>query len=142
MKEKYTKLVRLLPMIMLFVFLLRTGYKWYTHQILLTPYHYWAIGFFLLNAFLYLVRFNFGIVTTGLVLLLATFGLLVFDPARIRLRYEIDANNSPVFKFPFFSPIMLFMLIFYIMVNWTFFSDVYRRYKLSRRRNNSPKDKV
>ena len=124
---KLGKLIRLLPFVILVIILMNTWYRFFTRQNTPLVEHYWALGFVLSNGILYFVNFRYGILLTGLILCLALFGIIVFDPLKTTTYYGMTIAGTEI-RTPYIVPVFLLLLLVYISVNAKAFMNFYLDY--------------
>jgi hypothetical protein len=118
------KLFRLLPFLILVAFLLYTGYKCLAKESVPISEHNWALALICANALLYLVNFKYGILLTGIIVLLAIFGVVVFTPLKSLTNYGITIFGIEI-STPFMAPPMLLIFLLYVGVNLKSFMNFY-----------------
>jgi hypothetical protein len=128
-KTSDMKLLRLLPFIILVVFLSYTGYKCLARENVPIPEHYWALALICANALLYWWNFKYGILLTGVILLLAMFGFIVFTPLKSLTNYGMTIAGLEI-STPFMAPSMLLIFFTYIGVNFKALMNFYIDRKL------------
>ncbi|HVV02906.1 MAG TPA: hypothetical protein VHC96_01735 [Puia sp.] len=124
---KHKQLIRMTPY---FIWVLLMLYTW--GEILFTEYffasrHIMALVLFLLNLVLYFVRFNIGVIVTGIAILLGTFNLLALFPDISSFSFYIKLRAS--ISFPPIDWRSLLLLILYLMINVRFLIGLYMDHK-------------
>ena len=121
-------IARVIPFLILGIILVRTWYIIMTTEYYATSRHIIALIFFLGNLILYFFRFQYAILLTGIILILATFNLLVFFPDIAATSYFIKFGSREIGT-PGIQWKILLLLIVYLIVNFDFFIELYLDFK-------------
>lgn len=89
-----------------------------------------ALGSAILNLLLYLIRFKYGILTTGILLLMATFNLLRLFPVVTIFNNSIQIGDVNL-KAPAIELESLLLTILYFILNNSYLISLYHDYKKS-----------
>jgi hypothetical protein len=123
---------RVSPFLLTGIILIYTWYIILTTEYFATTRHVIALILFGINALLYFLRFRYAILLTGVILILATLNLLAFFPDITSTSYFVKIGNVEIGT-PSIQWQPLLILIFYCIVNFSFFVDVYVEYKDKKR---------
>jgi hypothetical protein len=84
-----------------------------------------------INLLLYLIRFKYGILTTGILLVLATFSLLRLFPVVITFKNSVQFNDIELHT-PIIELESLLLTVFYFVLNKRYLVKLYYEYKKSK----------
>ena len=87
-----------------------------------------GLGISIINLLLYLMRFKYGIILTGLLLLLATFDCIVLFPIVTSYGYFIHIGAIEI-KTPAIEWRSLLLAILYFIFNTTYLINLYNDYR-------------
>jgi len=90
-----------------------------------------ALGGTTINLLLYLIRFKYGILATGILLLLATFDLLRLFPVVTTFNNFIQIGDFEL-HFPVIELESLLLTVLYFILNKRYLSSLYYEYKRSK----------
>ncbi len=109
------KIVKVIPFILLIIISINTWYKFFTHVNVPILEHYFAIIAVVINIILYFVKYKYGILLTGIILIFGIFGLLVFMPVKSLEYYGITISgidiNTPYLEWKIFLILLLYLVI-------------------------------
>lgn len=128
------KKVRFIPFLIVCLIL---SYTWFI--ILNTEYqatlkHQIALSIAVVNLIVYIFHFNYGLILTGLLLLLATFNAIGMFPDIVYTSFFMKIAGKEI-ESPAIQGKSFLLLILYFALSWGHWSDQYRSYKSSK--NNS-----
>ena len=122
------KAVQLLPMIIAFLILCYTWYVILNTEYFATLKHKFALFWFIFCVVLYFVRFNYGLVASGLFLIVASINFVAFFPEIKSSSYFFKIGSlemsTPAIQWP-----ALFLLILYFIVNGSYLLKLYENKK-------------
>lgn len=118
------KIFKLTPFIVLVLIVINAWHAIFSENDVITYEHYLALAVLAINLFLYLVKFKIGLLLTGLVLCLGTFGVLLFYPIKI-LSYEGIVIGKILIRTPFMNMNIFLLLIYYFVVNGGYILNLY-----------------
>lgn len=122
------KIVRLIPYLIVCLILIYTWYVIVNTEYQATLKHYMAWVIAMLNFVAYFIRFNYGLIGTAILLLLATFNTLGLFPEIVYTTYFIRIAGKEIESPPIQGKSFL-LLILYLILTCTYWLEKYRAYK-------------
>lgn len=122
------KLIQCIPILTLTGTLSYTWYIIMTTDYFATLKHQIAIGLFLLTLILYFIRFKYGIIFTGIILILSTFNAIAIFPVIISSSYFIRIGDTEI-STPSIQWKSFLLLITFFVCTGGYLSDLYAAYK-------------
>lgn len=121
------KFLRSVPFAIICIILFTTWYKFSIHEYFPIREHYWALGFAVLNLIIYFIKFKYGVLFTGIVIVLGIFGILIFYPLKMLSNYGITIGafdiNTPYMEMSFWL-----ILFLYLGINARYIWAIYHSY--------------
>lgn len=113
------KFFRLIPFVLLGVIIIFTWVNIFTTDYFATVKHQLALVMVCLNFGIYFVNFRYGVLTTGIILLLAVFNLLAFFPSTVTATSFVKFGNTEV-DLPSIQPNSLLLLLIFLIIDLKF----------------------
>lgn len=123
--------IPIIPFIFLTAILIYTWFVIATTNYFATIKHHIGLGLFLMVALVYAFSFKYGIIFTGIFLILASFNVLAIFPFTISSSYFIKIKDVEIAT-PSIQWKAVLLLILYIVCVWRFLNDLYIKYKNKR----------
>ena len=124
---KKTKLLRLVPFIILCIMLIFTWNEIITVSHVGRYRHLIAASLFVINIFLYFFSFRYGVLLTGITLLLATFNLAAIT-YEIRSRAFFITIAGVEISTPYIQPLSLLVLIVFLVINLKYLINSFKKH--------------
>ena len=124
---KKTKLLRLIPFIILCIMLIFTWNEIITVGHVGRYRHLIAASLFVINIFLYFFSFRYGVLLTGITLLLATFNLAAIT-YEIRSRAFFITIAGVEISTPYIQPLSLLVLIVFLVINLKYLINSFKKH--------------
>lgn len=114
-----SKILKASPTVVLGILLVYTFIDYLTSDVKI-DYRVWiALLLYLTNIILYFFKFRYGVMFTGIVLVLATFMIAKFLPTLFSGMMSLDIEDSSV-SIPYLEIRMFLLLVIYIIINRQF----------------------
>lgn len=113
--SRITLIIISIPFIILLGIISSTWVNILTTDYFATPKHYAALGAGFFNAVLYLYRYKYAVLITGLILILATFNQLALFPSIESTSYSITIRGNEL-STPSIQVKSLMLLIVYLIL--------------------------
>jgi hypothetical protein len=126
------KFTRLTPFLVIAIILSYTWYVIITNEFFATTKHQIALGIFVVNIAVYFIKFKYGVLLTGLFLILATFNLLALFPEIIYSSFFLGIRGKG-FSTPSIQGKSLLLFIFYLILNARYLMDLYFDSRLNKK---------
>jgi len=91
-----TRILQLLPFVLIGLILCYTWYVIATTEHFATIKHQVALGLFLITLAVYFIKFSYGVVLTGLILILAIFNVIALFPNLVTSSYFITIKGKEI----------------------------------------------
>jgi hypothetical protein len=125
------KFIHAIPFLVTCIILVYTWYVIISLNYSATLKQQIGLGIGILNLSIYIVRFKYGIIGTGLLLLLATFDFIVVFPVVTSYGWFIRFGETEI-KTPSIEWRSLLLLILYFILNTGYLINLYHDYKVSK----------
>lgn len=119
----------------LVIIVVNTWFSMLTGQNRPVQEHYWGLALVLLTAVMYFIKFRYGILMTGISLLLGLFGLVVFLPLKSVTYYGITIGGVEI-RTPYIVPTIFVLILLYAAVNGSSLVKFYDTYVGNRKAGN------
>lgn len=127
----FKKLLRLVPYIILSACICYTMITLWTKGSPINNKQILASLFILINLFLYLKKYDYGLVCTGVILLLCSFALISVFPQTVYSSYTIKFSDFKL-STPNIQVASLFIFSGYLLINGGYLIELYADYKYRR----------
>lgn len=127
-KNKIRRYFDLLPFLILVVSASLLLLAVYRSEIMLAPRHYTGLVSLVINAFMFYYRHLFGVLFTGLIILLGLIGLLSFSPAITTSSFGWGSAEEGITLLKFQPVFLLWMLIYGIICGRHFLGIASKQY--------------
>jgi len=122
------EVIPIIPFIFLTVILSNTWFIIATTNYFATIKHYLGLGLFLMVTLLYAFRWKYGVILTGIFLILASFNVIAIFPVIKSSSYFIKIGEVDIAT-PFIQWKALLLLILFFFCTWRFLYDLYIKNK-------------
>jgi hypothetical protein len=119
---KKIKWLNLIPFFIIGVVLIATWYIFLTSEIDGNYKHYVALSAFIFNVFLYVFRFKWGVLFTGILLVAASFNLISFFAETRTHSYFMKWGDTEI-VLPAIQGYPILLLILFLLLNHRFLKD-------------------
>ncbi|MCC6286427.1 MAG: hypothetical protein IT249_00945 [Chitinophagaceae bacterium] len=133
MKRKKIKLI--LPYLLTVIVLIYTWSIIVTTDYYATLKHQIALILALINLGAYFFKFDYGVMFTGILLLLATFNLIALFPDIVSSSYFIRIAGKQI-STPTIQGRSLLLMIIFLVINSGYLIEVYANYKYAKKNND------
>ena len=137
--RKKRKLQLILSYLLIVIVLIYTWFLIITTDYYATQKHQIALILVLINLGVYFFKFDYGIVFTGILLLLATFNFIALFPDIVSSSYFIRIAGKEIAT-PTIQGKSLLLLIIYLVLDLRYLIELYSNYKYGK--NNSDDEDI
>jgi hypothetical protein len=121
---KISKFIHIIPYLIICIILVYTWYTIITSDYYATTKHQIALGIAIINLFIYLLRFKFGVIVSGLLLFFAAFNFIALFPNIVTSSYFIRILGKEIAT-PSINWKSLVLMILYFVLNTRYLIDLY-----------------